>query len=194
MAASIHENPRSGGASSTTATISNVAGIKLIRTAGRPTRFRSFRSSVMPTRARMTIMAISRRSPDTARMSGLIRSSAWGPSKMPASSRPKSPGRCIFSNSPLRAKPVRIIKARLSSIIISSRRRQQKSRRTYESHSQKSSAIVAVRPKPGSTSFPLSLVIIRPLGRAVNGFHLLAGCKFAIIWLTAIPSYRRIRI
>lgn len=92
-AASILETPKMAGANRTNATISQLAGTKDIRRAGRPTFFKSARLRESPALSRMMIRAICRRSEETDRMEGSSRSRTYGPSTMPVNSMPMMRGR-----------------------------------------------------------------------------------------------------
>ena len=72
--------------------ISTVAGIKLSNTAGLPTFFRSFKSSVRPALNKITINAISRKSAEIERISGATKSKANGPNIIPVIIKAINPG------------------------------------------------------------------------------------------------------
>ena len=118
-AASTRVTPKIIGAKSTTASTSNVAGTNAISTAGRPTRFKSPKSSDRPARSRISISASFRRSPEMDRMVGSSRPSAYGPMRMPTSSMPMMRGSFIFSKTAAPIRPKRNTNAKDANIEIS---------------------------------------------------------------------------
>ena len=106
-AASMRVIPRMCGASRKNARISQLAGMQHIITAGRPTFFRSDRSSDRPALIKMMMSAIWRNSDEIDRMESSSQFSTYGPIKMPVSSMPMMRGRPIRLHSAAAAKPSR---------------------------------------------------------------------------------------
>ena len=95
-AASIRVTGKKTGAKIRYAMISNVAGRKDIKSAGRPTFFRSFKFRESPALMRIMTSAIFRSSAEMPRMEGSKRSRTYGPSRIPVTSIPMMRGRWIF--------------------------------------------------------------------------------------------------
>ena len=141
IAASSRLIPRIRGASASIPRISKEAGTKHISTAALPTFFKSSTSRFRPALVRMMISAICLRSAEMDRMEPSSRLSAYGPSKIPVSSIPRSCGR--FNR--LKIAPIPIphkkITARLNNISsLLSAGQQKKPMSLRSKSSQKSSA------------------------------------------------------
>ena len=109
-AASMRETPRSSGANITYPTISQHAGTKDIITAGRPTFFRSERSSDSPAFIRIMIRAMLLSSDDMPSIDGSSRSSTYGPRTTPLTSMPTMRGSRSLSTIAATESPTRKMK------------------------------------------------------------------------------------
>ena len=110
-AASILEMPSKVGASRTYPMISNVAGTKDIRIAGRPTFFRSERFRESPALIRIMISAICRRSDDMDNTESSSRFSTYSQAKCRQAKIPMIRGGFSFSKRDARSRPVRKMSA-----------------------------------------------------------------------------------
>ena len=106
-AASMRVIPRMCGANRKNARISQLAGTQAIMTAGRPTFFRSDRSSDRPALIKMMISAICRSSDEMDKMESSSQFSTYGPIRMPVSSMPMMRGRPIRLHNAAAARPSR---------------------------------------------------------------------------------------
>ena len=95
-AASIKLTLRKSGANRTKAAISKMAGTNDIRTAGRPTFFKSDTFNDNPALIRMIISAICLRSDEMLSMDGSRRFKRYGPSTMPVTNMPMILGNLMF--------------------------------------------------------------------------------------------------
>ena len=93
IAASKIEIPSSLGANKIIPPISKHAGTKHIKTAGRPTFFRSLRSNDNPALIKIIIRAILLRSDEIFKIEASITSNTYGPSTIPVTIIPNKLGR-----------------------------------------------------------------------------------------------------